>query len=306
MAGMEDKLDFSGRTVVITGAGRGLGREFALLLGARGAKVLVNDFGGTVHGEQGDQSPADAVAAEIKAAGGEAAANYDNVADAAGGRAIIEAAKAAFGRVDALIHNAGILRDVTLAKMTPDAIDAVIAVHLKGAFNVAIPAFPVMKEQGYGRIVLITSGSGLFGNFGQANYGAAKTGLLGLMRVINLEGARAGITANTVAPSARTRMTEDLLGPFADQLDPAHVAPLVAYLCSEQNKMHNQMFSAGGGRFARVFLGLTPGWYSGGAVASPEDIASHMDQILDTGGYTIPDHGMDELEIMRATFGIKL
>ena len=188
--------------------------------------------------------------------------------------------------------------------MQPEALDAVIDVHLKGAFNVVVPAFPVMKEQGYGRIVLISSGSGLLGNFGQANYGAAKTGLLGLMRVLNLEGARAGIKANCVAPSARTRMTEDLLGPFADKLDPAHVAPLVAYLCSEQNTLHNQIFSAGGGRFARVFMGLTPGWYSGGPVATVEDIAAHIDAIRDPTDYSIPDSGMDELEIMRKTFGI--
>ncbi len=300
----QDSLDFKGRAVVITGAGRGLGREFALLLAARGAQVLVNDFGGNVHGVSSDASPADAVVGEITAAGGTAVANYDSVADPAGGRAIIAAARQAFGRVDALIHNAGILRDVTIAKMQSEALDAVIDVHLKGAFNVVVPAFPVMKEQGYGRVVLISSGSGLFGNFGQANYGAAKTGLLGLMRVLNLEGARAGIKANCVAPSARTRMTEDLLGPFADKLDPVHVAPLVAYLCSEQNMLHNQIFSAGGGRFARVFMGLTPGWYSGGAVATVEDIAAHIDEIRDPQDYSIPDNGMDELEIMRKTFGI--
>lgn len=299
-------ISFENQVVVITGAGGGLGRSYAHLLATRGANVVVNDPGADVHGSGEDPSPADNVVAEIKQAGGQAVANYNSVANPAGGAAIVATAMEHYGRIDALIHNAGILRDKSFAKLTSEDIDLVLDVHLKGAFFVGQPAFKIMKEQGYGRMVFTTSASGLFGNFGQANYGAAKTGLIGLMRVLTAEGASHGIHVNCVAPSARTRMTEELLGNLSEQLDPNHVAPLVAYLCSSQCELTSEVFSAGGGRFARVFLGLTPGWYSGGEVCSIEQLAESMDDIMATEDFSIPRTGMDELEIMLATFGVSL
>lgn len=293
-----DSIRFDDQVVIITGAGAGLGRAYAHLLASRGASVVVNDLGGDVHGLGGGQGPADTVVSEIEAAGGKAVASYDSVATPEGGQAIVSTALQTFGRLDALVHNAGILRDKSFLKLTPDDIRDVIEVHMKGAFWVGQPAFAVMKEQGYGRMVFTTSASGLFGNFGQANYGAAKTGLLGLMRVLSIEGERYGIHVNCVAPSARTRMTEDLLGPLADLLDPAHIAPLIAYLCSRQCEFTSEIISAGGGRFARVFLGLAPGWYGGRDPVSPEELAARMETIFDTSGFTLPKTGMDEVEVI--------
>ena len=299
-------IHFDDQAAIVTGAGGGLGRAYAHLLAARGAKVVVNDPGGDVHGSGSDPSPADSVVAEIQAAGGEAVASYDSVATPEGGAAIVATAMESFGRVDAVIHNAGILRDRSFLKLESEDLELVLNVHLKGAFFVGQPAFRVMKGQGYGRIVFTTSASGLFGTFGQSNYGAAKTGLLGLMRVLSVEGAAHGIQINCVAPSARTRMTEELLGPLSEQLDPRHVAPLVAFLCSRQCDCTSEVFSAGGGRFARVFLGLTRGWYSGGDVCTVEQLADHMGAIMASEGFTVPRTGMDELEIMLATFGVDL
>ncbi len=302
---MSNPFSFDDQVIVVTGAGGGLGRGYAHLLAARGGKVVVNDPGADVHGSGKDPGPADNVVAEITAAGGQAVANYDSVTTAAGGQSIVDTAIEHYGRVDALVHNAGILRDKSFPKLSVEDIDQVLDVHLKGAFFVGQPAFRLMKEQGYGRLVFTTSSSGLFGTFGQANYGAAKTGLIGLMRVLNAEGASRGIHINCVAPSARTRMTEELLGELSEQLDPAHVAPLVAYLCSKQCDLTGEVFSAGGGRFARVFLGLTPGWYSGGEVCSIEQLAESMAEVMATDDFTIPRTGLDELEIMLKTLGLK-
>jgi len=293
-----DAIRFDDQVVVISGAGVGLGRAYAQLLAARGASVVVNDLGGDVHGLGDGHGPADTVVSEIEAAGGRAVASYDSVATPEGGKAIVATALQAFGRLDVLVHNAGILRDKSFLKLTPEDIQDVIDVHMKAAFWVGQPAFAAMKEQGYGRIVFTTSASGLFGNFGQANYGAAKTGLLGLMRVLSIEGARYDIRVNCVAPSARTRMTEGILGPLADRLDPAQVAPLIAFLCSRQCDFTSEIFSAGGGRFARVFLGLTQGWYGGQDPVSPEDLATRMDAIFDTSGFTLPKTGLDEVEVI--------
>lgn len=302
---MSNTIRFDNEVIVITGAGGGLGRSYAHLLAARGGKVVVNDPGADVHGSGKDPGPADNVVAEITAAGGQATANYDSVTTSAGGEGIIGTAMEHYGRVDALVHNAGILRDKSFAKLTVEDIEQVLDVHLKGAFFVSQPAFTIMKKQGYGRLVFTTSASGLFGNFGQANYGAAKTGLIGLMRVLNAEGASRGIHINCIAPSARTRMTEELLGDLSERLDPAHVAPLVAYLCSKQCDLTGEVFSAGGGRFARVFLGLTPGWYSGETVCSIEQLAESMADVMNTDHFTIPETGLDELEIMLKTLGLK-
>ncbi len=301
-----NEIRFDGQVVVVTGAGGGLGREHALLLAKRGASVVVNDLGGNVHGAGAGHAPADQVVAEITAAGGKAVANYDSVATPEGGKAIVASAVEAFGRLDALVHNAGILRDKSILKLEQADIEDVLDVHLKGAFWLCQPAFAVMKEQGYGRIVLTSSASGLFGNFGQSNYGAAKTGLVGLMRVLSIEGARYGIQVNCVSPAARTRMTEELLGPLAEHLAPAHVAPLVAFLCSRDCDFTSEIITAGGGRFARVFLGLAPGWYGGAEPVSPEEVAGHMEQILDPAGFTVPRTSLDEAQILLDILGVKL
>lgn len=297
------RVDLTGETVLVTGAGRGLGRAHALLLGERGAHVVVNDVGVATDGSSAGERAADAVAAEIVANGGKATASTHDITDPDAARAMIDLAVGISGRIDALVHNAGILRDKTIAKLTVDDVESVLAVHLKAAFWMLIPAFAAMREAGHGRIVLTSSASGLFGTFGQSNYGAAKMGLVGLMRVLSAEGARNNILVNTVAPSARTRMTEELLGDLADKLDPEHVAPLVAYLCSRACTTGNGIFSAGGGRYASVFLGLTPGWTKPEAgVATPEEIAAAFETITSRDGYTVPDSGLDELQQMLAAF----
>jgi NAD(P)-dependent dehydrogenase (short-subunit alcohol dehydrogenase family) len=251
---MSDEISFDGRVAIVTGAGGGLGRSHALLLAERGASIVVNDLGGDVHGNGGSDSAAQKVVDEIKARGGNAIANHDSVATPDGGRAIVKTAVDAFGKVDIVINNAGILRDKAFHKMDDDMINAVIDVHLKGAFFVTKPAFEIMRDQGYGRIVSTTSGTGLFGNFGQSNYGAAKAGLVGLTRTLSLEGAMHNIKANVIAPIAGTRMTEDILGPdLFEQLTPESVSPIVAYLASEACDVSSYVYSVAGARIARVF-----------------------------------------------------
>lgn len=293
------EIRYDGRVAVITGAGGGLGKTYALELARRGAKVVVNDLGGKTDGTGAGHSMADQVVDEIKRGGGEAVANYDSVSTPEGGEAIIQAALDAFGTVDVVINNAGILRDKTFAKLTPEELGLVLDVHLKGAFYVSQPAFRVMKDKGYGRLLFTSSAAGIFGNFGQSNYGAAKMGLVGLMHVLAVEGAKYNIRSNAIAPTARTRMTEDLLGPLAPLLDPDAVTPLVVYLCSERCELTHEIFSVGGGRFARVFIGLTPGWVApAGAKPSAEDVEAHIEQIRDPSGYTIPANITDELKIL--------
>ncbi len=260
-------LRFDGRVAIVTGAGGGLGRSHALELARRGAHILVNDLGGAVDGNGSSMSAAQRVVDEITALGGTAAPNHDTVATWEGGQAIVQAAVDAFGRVDVLVNNAGILRDKAFHKMDRVMIDAVIDVHLKGALYVTQPAFRVMREQGYGRILSTSSASGLFGNFGQANYGAAKAGLAGLTRVLALEGAGHGIMVNAIAPIASTRMTEDLLGDLAAKVSPESVSPLVAYLAHEQCSVNGHIYSVAGGRIARIFVGETRG------VVLPENTA---------------------------------
>jgi NAD(P)-dependent dehydrogenase (short-subunit alcohol dehydrogenase family) len=286
---------FDGQVAVVTGAGGGLGRSHALLLAGRGARVVVNDLGGNADGTGAGSSPADVVVKEIEAAGGDAVANYDSVATPEGGEAIVQTALDAFGRVDIVINNAGILRDKSFAKIEPADFDIVLDVHLRGAFHVSQPAFKVMKANGFGRFVHTTSAAGLFGNFGQGNYAAAKTGLVGLSNVLAIEGAKANITSNVIAPIAKSRLTEGLLGPLADALEPELVSPLVAYLVSPGCQLTHEIFSVGGGRIARVFVGLTPGWFAGkGNSLSPEDVAANIEQIRSTDGYTIPGSLTDE------------
>ncbi|HSO49291.1 MAG TPA: SDR family oxidoreductase, partial [Acidimicrobiia bacterium] len=263
---MSEPITFDGRVAVVTGAGGGLGKEYALELARRGARVVVNDLGGAVDGSGSSRGAADVVVDEIREAGGEALASYDSVATREGGAAIVQTALDSYGTVDVVINNAGILRDKSFSNMTLDEVEAVLDVHLKGAFYVSHPAFKVMKERGYGRFVHTSSASGLFGNFGQANYGAAKAGLVGLSNVLAIEGAKYNIKSNAVAPTARTRMTEDILGPFVEMFDPRQVMPMVVYLSSEQNQFTHEVFSVGGGRFARVFIGTNTGWFSGQGV----------------------------------------
>ena len=254
-----EELRFDGRVAIITGAGGGLGRSHALSLARRGAKVLVNDLGGALDGSGSSASAAQRVVDEIEALGGIAAPNHDSVATWRGGEAIVQSALDVFGRVDVLINNAGILRDKAFHKMSAEMIDQVIDVHLKGALYLSQPAFALMREQRYGRIVNTSSASGLFGNFGQANYGAAKAGLAGLTRVLALEGEENGITVNAIAPIALTRMTQGILGELAPKVSPESVSPLVAYLASEECTVNGNIYSVAGGRVARIFVGETYG-----------------------------------------------
>ena len=280
------KLTYDGKVAVITGAGGGLGRQHALLLASRGALVVVNDLGGSVDGTGENASAAQKVVDEIRAAGGEAVANHDSVSTPEGGEAIIQTAIDAYGRVDIVINNAGILRDKTFHNMTPEFVDPVIDVHLKGAFNVSKPAWIRMREQNYGRIVSTSSAAGIFGNFGQANYGAAKMGLVGLSRVLAAEGAKHNIKANVIAPLALTRMTENLMGAIGEKLAPELVSPIVAWLAHEDCDVTGEIYSVGGGRVARVFIGETVGFTKPGI--SLEDIRDNWATIRDTDGYSIP------------------
>ena len=276
-------IDLDGRVAVVTGAGGGLGREHALLLAKRGAKVVVNDLGGNRAGEGSDEEMADRVVAEIEEAGGEAVANYASVADVDGAESIIQDALDTFGRIDVVVNNAGILRDVTFAKLTPEALDLVLKVHLYGTFYVSMAAWNHLKEQGYGRIVNTTSGSGLYGNFGQSNYSAAKLGITGLTRTLAHEGRKYGVNANVIAPVAASRMTEDIMPPaLLDLLQPENVSGLVTYLASEACQTTGEIFSVGGGYIARVAI------MEGQGVAfdhtpTPEEVADRFEEIRDLG-----------------------
>jgi NAD(P)-dependent dehydrogenase (short-subunit alcohol dehydrogenase family) len=251
---------FDGRVAIVTGAGGGLGRSHALLLASRGAKVVVNDLGGAFDGTGAGSAMADKVVEEIRSAGGEAVPNYDGVDTWEGGQNIVKTAIDAFGKVDILINNAGILRDKSFMKMDEEDIDKVFAVHLKGAFNVTKAAFPVMRENNYGRIVMTTSATGLYGNFGQANYGAAKLGLVGFMNTLKIEGARYNILVNTIAPIAGTRMTAGVMPPdLVEKLKPDYVSPMVVYACSEECTDSGIVFVAGAGYFSRAVMVEGPG-----------------------------------------------
>mgnify|MGYP006300729115 CR=1 FL=1 len=277
-------IDFKNRVVVITGAGAGLGKTYALEFAKRGAKVVVNDLGGSRDGSGESHNAADTVVDEIKALGAEAVANYDNVATVEGGENIIQTAIDAFGQVDILINNAGILRDRSFPKISESEWDSVVGVHLKGAYCVTRPAFIKMKEQGFGRIVFTTSGAGLYGNFGQANYAAAKTGLIGLMNVLKIEGAKNNILSNTIAPVAASRLTEDVLPPeMFEKLKPEFIVPLVLFLSSEDCQDSGMIFNCAAGWYSRTAVVCASGTIigDGSREISPEEIKENWDKITD-------------------------
>ena len=279
---MTSSIRFDNRVAIVTGAGGGLGRSHALMMAARGAKLVINDLGGAISGIGGDHAAADKVVAEIKAAGGEAVANYSNVADPEGARALIKCAVDAFDRVDVLINNAGILRDKSLVKMEPADFASVVAVHLLGSAYCSREALPHMQGQGFGRIVMTTSAAGLYGNFGQTNYGAAKLGLVGLMNSLKHEGQKYGILVNTIAPVALTRMTEGLpFTPMLQEASPERVSAAVVYLASEACQLSGEIVAAGAGYFARVQLVESQGVHLPNADVSPESFAANWNEIAD-------------------------
>ena len=284
----KDEVRFDGRVAVVTGAGGGLGRVYALELAKRGAKVVINDFGGARDGSgAGSATPAQKVVDEIKALGGEAVANYDNVATVEGGEGIVKSALDAFGRLDILINNAGILRDKGFLKMEPENWKAVLDVHLNGAYNVTRPAFQVMRDNGYGRIVMTTSAAGLYGNFGQTNYSSAKMGLVGLMNTLKLEGAKYNIKVNTIAPVAASRLTEDVTPPeFFEKMKPEFVSAIVLYLASEKCPVNGKIYNAGMGYYSRAAVVTGPGTVIGDGKTppKPEDVAANWGAILDLAG----------------------
>ena len=296
------ELTFDGRVAIVTGAGGGLGRSHALELARRGARVVVNDIGGSLRGEGEAKAAAQNVVDEITANGGEAVANFQSITSPAAGQALVECALNAFGRVDVLVNNAGILRDKAFHNMVADDIDAVLDVHLRGALYVAQPVFKLMRQQQYGRIINTTSASGLFGNFGQANYGAAKAGLLGLTRVLALEGARVNIRVNAIAPLARTRMTEGLLGDLAVRLDPESVSAVVAYLAHESCAPNGKVYSVAGGRVARIFMAESHGVVL--PDLTPEAFRDNLGSVDDPDPYLVPGSLAEEAEIVQRAISV--
>ncbi len=281
-----EQLRFDDRVAVVTGAGGGLGKAYALLLANRGARVVVNDLGGSLDGQGTDAAPAQQVVDEIKTGGGEAIANYDSVAKWDSANNIINTAIENYGKIDILINNAGILRDKSFVKMELDDYRKVISVHLDGTFYCSKAAFAYMKGQGYGRIVSTASAAGLYGNFGQVNYGAAKLGIAGMMNCLAQEGARYDIKANTIVPTAGTRLTftvlpEDVIG----KVKPEYVAPIVAWLCSDQCDQSGVMISAGGGYFSRTAIVEAPGVvFDPDQEITVEMVIDKIDQIMDLEG----------------------
>ncbi len=285
------KLDFTGRVAIVTGAGGGLGRSHALALAARGAKVLVNDLGGTTAGGGGSPAAAQAVVDQITAAGGQAIANGASVTDPAAVAAMVAQAVDAWGRVDILVNNAGILRDKSFAKMSLDDFRAVVDVHLMGAVHCTHAVWPLMTAQKFGRIVMTTSSSGLYGNFGQANYGAAKMALVGLMQTLSIEGAKHGIHVNCLAPTAATRMTEGLMPPeVLARLQPEAVTPALLWLASEQAPTR-AIACAGAGTFEAAHITLTQGVHLGTGADTPEKLAAAWAQVCHRVGEQVPASG---------------
>jgi NAD(P)-dependent dehydrogenase (short-subunit alcohol dehydrogenase family) len=311
-------LRFDGQVAVITGAGGGLGKQYALLLAARGARIVVNDTGGSVTGDGSSADAASVVAEQIRQQGGEAVADKHSVTSPEGGMAIIDTAVGTWGRVDIVVNNAGIVGDAPFADMTPERFEPLLDVHLKGAFHVTRPAWKVMREQRYGRIVNTCSAAGILGAEGMSNYGAAKTGLIGFTRVLAAEGAGHDIKVNAIAPIAYTRMLahsieitekpedaseqavlDELVGQYLQKLDPALVAPVVAFLAHRDCPVSGEIYTVGAGHVARFFIGRTRGFYS--PALSIEDVRDHLDEIRDEAGYTVPGGPADEMSELFAT-----
>lgn len=300
---MNASIDFKGRVAIVTGAGGGLGRQHALALAARGARVVVNDLGGARDGSGGSVSAAEAVVAEIRAAGGEAIANGASVTDVAAVQAMVQQAIDTWGRVDVLVNNAGILRDKSFAKMDLADFRLVMDVHLMGAVHCTKAVWPFMTEQKYGRIVMTTSSSGLYGNFGQSNYGAAKMALVGLMQTLSLEGAKHDIRVNCLAPTAATRMTEDLMPQAVlEALKPEAVVPAMLVLAS-QDAPNRTILCAGAGGFEAAHITLTQGVFVGIGDDAPEQLAARLAEVTDRQGEQVPQSGAAQgtVEIAKAT-----
>ena len=276
------QISFVGRVAIVTGAGGGLGRTYALDLAQRGCKVVVNDVGGSVTGGGVNNALAQRVVDEILAAGGQAVPNYDSVADPKTAANIVKTAVASFGTIDIVVNNAGVLRDKTFHNMTVDDFDFVVKVHFLGTAYVTHAAWPIMRAKAYGRVVVTSSNSGIYGNFGQANYGGAKLAVVGFMNALRLEGQKYNVLVNALAPVAGTRMTESLMTPeMLARLDPAFVSPMVAYLCSEQCQRTGDIWSAGAGYFARIEYREAPGLRIEGRAPTVEDVADNIDKIAD-------------------------
>lgn len=318
-------LGFDGKVAIVTGAGNGLGRHHALLLASRGARVVVNDLGGSVTGDGADTGPAEAVAREIRDQGGDAVADTHSVATREGGEAIVRTALKTYGQLDILVNNAGIVRDVAFGAMTPGDLDPMIDVHLKGAFHVTGPAWRVMREEGYGRVVNTASAADILGSTHKSHYGAAKTGGIGFTRVLAIEGAEHNIRVNAIAPIAATRMltatmagadgdTDRQLNPASmammhavtSKLAPALVAPVVAFLAQEDCPVTGEIYTAGAGVVVRFFIGRTKGYYH--PALSVEDVRDHLAEIRDEAGYTTPEGAGGEIaQLLQAiATGVKL
>jgi NAD(P)-dependent dehydrogenase (short-subunit alcohol dehydrogenase family) len=298
-------IDLTGRVAIVTGAGAGLGREHALLLARLGAKVVVNDLGSDVHGLGGSAATAQKVVDEIVAAGGQAIANGASVTDVEQVQQLVEQTMAQWGRIDILVNNAGFLRDKSFAKMALDDFRAVVEVHLMGAVNCTKAVWDIMREQNYGRIVMTTSSSGLYGNFGQANYGAAKMALVGLMQTLSLEGARNNIRVNCLAPTAGTRMLEGLMPqPVLDALSPAAVSPAIAVLVSDEAPTR-MVLCAGAGSFEAAHVTLTLGIHLGSGPDVPHELAARLDEVSARTNESVPLSGaaQGEIELRKAGFG---
>ena len=297
-------IDFTGQVALVTGAGRGLGRLYALDLARRGASVVVNDLGGTMRGNGADSAVADQVVDEIIQTGGRAVASYDSVASPEGGQAIVDAALEHYGRLDAVVSNAGIFNSVAFEQLSPGDWRDMLRVHLDGGFYLSQPAYKVMMEQKFGRFVFISSSAGNFGQPMEAHYAAAKTGLVGLSNVIAIEGAAHGINSNTVLPTGFSRMVTETVGDekflaesgFMRAIRPELVVPLVSYLASSNCTFTHRNYSACAGRYARVFVGLGNGWLADtDSGPDAEDIEAHLDDVSSTGEFIVPGSIVDEV-----------
>ena len=306
-------IDFAGQAVIVTGAGRGLGRLYALELARRGASVVVNDLGGSMHGSGADTSVADQVVDEIARAGGVAVASHDSVDSPEGGDAIVQTAIESFGRLDAVVSNAGIFNSIPFEDLSTDDWRRMLGVHLDGGFYLSQPAYRVMKSQGYGRFVFVSSSAGMFGQHMEAHYAAAKAGLVGLTNVIALEGAPHGILANTVLPYGVSRMVTETVedakaleeSGLLQAIRPELVAPMVVYLASRACEFSHRNYSAFGGRFARVFIGLGRGWLAGQDTnPTADDVAAHLSEVSATEPFMIPESIYEEVFAVYERLGI--